>query len=623
LVTVDDRYDGDNDELPDAWETAYYGDLAQNAASDTDGDLMTSFDEFVMGQDPTTPNGNVLHVDCNAGYTGDGSPSAPFKYLKDALDTAADGALVLLEDGTYELDDYALSKNVMIKSVYGPRKTTIRGAAPDGTTSDAGQMLNVTAARFVLSGVTLSLFRDDKPVISYNVATGTEYIVIENTIFKNNSIATKSLIAPTGTLDSVRIYLLDSLFHDNSALAAIELEGDYATAFNNTLVDNTFGSAMIISGDGGARVVNNILRNAGTELTDNGSGVLTLANCNIEGGFSGSVDCYDSPENFIDSTNGYYRLLASSPGRDAGKTTFVVWDLDKQVRSDGLPDVGAFELDPNDSDGDGLTDAVENSNGYNPLHPDSDSDGLTDGEEVNTYGTNPLNKNSDGDFIDDGDEPAMGMDPAVFDGDGDIQGVYATSFEDDTQFPVGPIVNTIWGSVKTVGQVTIENVGAAAAYDGVKVTKLEGGSSESSSIGWVDRGGLDDYWISIAWKMPRAKLPTDLNEAFNIAGAFMAVDENGYLNIYNPRANADHPVAEIWLKDTQATPDDWMVVTVHRNHSGRYVDVWIGTRLVFSNVPTSGPDPTAGTGKFRMSMSSVGERDVFTDLWSALPYSPF
>jgi hypothetical protein len=309
---------------------------------------------------------------------------------------------------------------------------------------------------------------------------------------------------------------------------------------------------------------------------------------------------------------------------DAGIETALDWDMNNNTRPGGAAfDVGAYELDPNDSDGDGLTDAFETANGYDELNPDSDSDGIDDGEEINVYGTDPMNSNTDGDFITDGYEPAMGMDPAVNDGDGNIGGVYATDFEDDTQFPVGPLVDTIWGhngnpnnSVVYKGSVTIENVGAGVAYDGVKLAKCEGQIPESSMIGWVDRNFLDDYWMSIAYKCPRAKLPTDLNEAINLGGVFFAIDENGYLNIWDPSN-------EIWIKDSQVTPDDWFVLTIHRNHDTGIVDFYMESRLVRSGIPISDPNPTAGTGKFRISFSSVGEEDTFFDAFSALPYSPF
>ena len=273
--------------------------------------------------------------------------------------------------------------------------------------------------------------------------------------------------------------------------------------------------------------------------------------------------------------------------------------------------------------GDGLTNAFELANGYNENHWDSDLDGITDGDEINIYGTNPLNTNSDGDFIDDGDEPAMGMDPSVSDGDGDIAGVYFTSFENPAEFPEGPISDTIWGpngnvnsSLSIIGNMTIENVGAAAAYDGVMVGKAQGQTPESSFVGWVDRNFLDNYWISISYKAPRAKLPTDINESFNLAGCFFAFDENGFLNVYNATTKS-------WLKDTQVTPDDWSRITVHRDHPGKIVNVWVETRQAFANVPVMGPDPAAGTGKFRISFSSVGEQDALFDLFSALPFAPF
>jgi outer membrane protein OmpA-like peptidoglycan-associated protein len=63
--------------------------------------------------------------------------------------------------------------------------------------------------------------------------------------------------------------------------------------------------------------------------------------------------------------------------------------------------------DPNnpDTDGDGLTDGEEYLTYHtNPLDPDSDHDGLTDGEEVKIYHTDPNNRDTDGDGCTDGDE---------------------------------------------------------------------------------------------------------------------------------------------------------------------------------------------------------------------------
>jgi hypothetical protein len=60
--------------------------------------------------------------------------------------------------------------------------------------------------------------------------------------------------------------------------------------------------------------------------------------------------------------------------------------------------------DPNDPDGDGLTNAEEAQQGTDPNNPDTDGDGLTDGEEVHTYGTDPMKKDTDKDGLTDGQE---------------------------------------------------------------------------------------------------------------------------------------------------------------------------------------------------------------------------
>ena len=74
-----------------------------------------------------------------------------------------------------------------------------------------------------------------------------------------------------------------------------------------------------------------------------------------------------------------------------------------------------------DSDGDGLTDALElELYGTDPLEPDSDGDGLLDGDEIAVHGTDPLEPDSDGDGLLDGAEIAVhSTDPLEPDSDGD------------------------------------------------------------------------------------------------------------------------------------------------------------------------------------------------------------
>ena len=76
-----------------------------------------------------------------------------------------------------------------------------------------------------------------------------------------------------------------------------------------------------------------------------------------------------------------------------------------------------------DSDQDGLWDAVELDMGLDPTVQDSDGDGLTDGAEVELFGTDPLSPDSDGDGIDDALEllfPPTSACPGDLNGDASV-----------------------------------------------------------------------------------------------------------------------------------------------------------------------------------------------------------
>ena len=73
-----------------------------------------------------------------------------------------------------------------------------------------------------------------------------------------------------------------------------------------------------------------------------------------------------------------------------------------------------------DSDGDGLSDAEEAALGTDANNPDTDGERLSDGAEVNTYSTDPLDRNTDNDGLSDYVEVTFkGTDPLNPDTDGD------------------------------------------------------------------------------------------------------------------------------------------------------------------------------------------------------------
>ena len=102
------------------------------------------------------------------------------------------------------------------------------------------------------------------------------------------------------------------------------------------------------------------------------------------------------------------------PGYPDSTTAFPQEMLVDYVRifepKDGTP--------PQDTDDDGLSDAVETALGTNPTSSDTDADGLGDGTEY-TLGTDPLNSDSDDDGLSDGNEVSIGTDPKLADTDGD------------------------------------------------------------------------------------------------------------------------------------------------------------------------------------------------------------
>ena len=63
-----------------------------------------------------------------------------------------------------------------------------------------------------------------------------------------------------------------------------------------------------------------------------------------------------------------------------------------------------------DSDGDGISDAIETEQGTDPVSTDTDGDGILDGDEV-AFGTDPLLADTDGDGWDDGEEVDGNTDP--------------------------------------------------------------------------------------------------------------------------------------------------------------------------------------------------------------------
>ncbi len=101
--------------------------------------------------------------------------------------------------------------------------------------------------------------------------------------------------------------------------------------------------------------------------------------------------------------NGTWSCSPTKP-LSAGPHTVTATQTKNGTTSASDPTTFTVAPDPNDPDGDGLTNAEEAANGSNPTDPDSDGDGLTDGDEVNVHGTDPTVKDTDRDGLSDGKE---------------------------------------------------------------------------------------------------------------------------------------------------------------------------------------------------------------------------
>lgn len=111
-----------------------------------------------------------------------------------------------------------------------------------------------------------------------------------------------------------------------------------------------------------------------------------------------------------------------------------------------------------DSDGDGLKNFEEVKLGSNPALSDTDFDSLSDYDEVYLYYTNPLNEDTDGDGVTDGKEILIGSDPLVAEISFTTEAAYGSV--DETN-PVAPSVSVVTDAAGAgtlqIDQVTISD----------------------------------------------------------------------------------------------------------------------------------------------------------------------
>ena len=119
--------DSDGDGLPDSWELANFGNLAQTASGDPDRDGFSNLQEYLAGSDPN--NANSIPGDANGNNLSDSWEFLKFGSLVTSAYDDADG------DGYNNVSEYIAGTNptnaLFAPSWISPRVALLRDSASE------------------------------------------------------------------------------------------------------------------------------------------------------------------------------------------------------------------------------------------------------------------------------------------------------------------------------------------------------------------------------------------------------------------------------------------------------------------------------------------------------------
>ncbi len=189
-----------------------------------------------------------------------------------------------------------------------------------------------------------------------------------------------------------------------------------------------------------------------------GYNAILTAGQTIAIGFTGTDGtAADKPANYDLYSYGQKKKLSENEDSDGDGLSDAIEDalgldyLSPDTDEDGLtdyeelyltltdplnPDTDGNEIndEEDDLDGDGISNKEELTIGTSPINYDTDRDGLSDSEELNKYHTDPLKTDTDGDRLSDYDDVYLGFDPLKEDTDGNgiidsVEKIYQTVSE--------------------------------------------------------------------------------------------------------------------------------------------------------------------------------------------------
>jgi len=389
-ITNPNRADSDIDGKDDNEEIAEGSDPSSQDELDLDedGDGVPLFGELLMGTDPKdSASPAAIYVSSVAGSDASGSGQAdhPFATIAKAISVATAPAVIRVTAGTYN-EKVTCKDNVALIGD-GAGQTVIDAA---GTAIDDACVVADLSVRN--GGI--------KMLYNHGYLKGVEVRNAGTAVNASQGFrASKCKFVEGGTavyaLSKGKITLINCLIADNRAKGINSIFTALVEVINCTIVNNIGGCEKSVNRK------------------------IMVYNSIYEGDSSVCYHCVTSGAMFVSEAFHDYHLSPGSPCIDSAEGFIATQtDLESYARHDdpgtananlGYPrfaDIGCFEADFSDIDGDGLLDRWEIENfgnlGYSAAS-DPDGDGLTNLEEVDTY-TDPTENDTDNDGIPDGDE---------------------------------------------------------------------------------------------------------------------------------------------------------------------------------------------------------------------------
>ncbi len=177
--------DSDGDLLPDAWEEAFLGDLAQGAEDNLDGDPLSNVEEYRLGSHPNLVS-RTCYVDGSVAVPGDGTSwDKAFKTVQKGIDAATHGDTVMVAEGIYRENIYLRGRNIVLRSTDPEDPAAVTNTVIEG--NQAGSVVTFAGTEgesCILSGFTV---RNGRASEGGGIDGNATHAMIENNTITENS----------------------------------------------------------------------------------------------------------------------------------------------------------------------------------------------------------------------------------------------------------------------------------------------------------------------------------------------------------------------------------------------------------------------------------------------------